>query len=237
MSKSSSREAGLDMNDDKLTVQQIKESASLISQYTALTKLHADRLLTNMLSAQEMHIIRRHVGQIRRVLLGPDTDENPKLPSHWNVHDEKSKSTVGMKINWSKCERDRKVMRKQVVGPHCTVQREQMYGDRLEDLKVLPRIDNLEGQYIQIGQETVVERFGPANPVRPAQMVQQVNTTSSVSKEPNSIPGHHPSASPMSPLIPTSPPLISAHPKPYSTQISPLPTQYPVKTRPKGTKF
>ncbi|THU75570.1 hypothetical protein K435DRAFT_880555 [Dendrothele bispora CBS 962.96] len=425
MSESSSRNARLDMNDDKLTVQQIKEGASLISQYTALTKLHADRLLTNMLSAQEMHIIRRHVGQIRRVLLGPDTvenspntrykanpcfrtapimvpsmctssaksivtstipssgprqpnitsdrsktrfyapyteprkqvcvtplsasptntkygknlhqlrvdtspphtpsyqasdpkhkvesvltsipspcsslkpipesdlvqatlrvgeqcrkfaehlgiqnlvtlkpedhivslrslykrkeqdlpewinirlkemdnrialnrlyylsqeptvllvvPENPKLPSRWNIQDEKSKSTVGMTRNWPKYERDREVLLKQDVGPLCTVRSEQTRGDRLEDLRVLQKINEVDNLEV----------------IRPAQRVRQVNTTSSIPKGQNSVPGHHPSASPLSPLI-------SAHPKTHSNQISPLPTQYPVKLSQREQNF
>ncbi|THU86861.1 hypothetical protein K435DRAFT_867853 [Dendrothele bispora CBS 962.96] len=71
MHNSSSRnEAEFDMSDDKLTIQQIKEGANLIHQYATLTKLHADRLITNMLSPQEMHIIRRHLGQVRHILLG-----------------------------------------------------------------------------------------------------------------------------------------------------------------------
>ncbi|THU86859.1 hypothetical protein K435DRAFT_867850 [Dendrothele bispora CBS 962.96] len=60
----------LDLDDDEAIIENIKGSASILHLYAMLTSLHAERLLKDTLTPKELHIIRRHVGQIKRVLLG-----------------------------------------------------------------------------------------------------------------------------------------------------------------------
>jgi hypothetical protein len=64
----------------------LQDSCIVLRQYGHLVEMHSERLCSNTLTSDELRIIRRHIGQIRRILLGRNREnlprDNPKLSSY-----------------------------------------------------------------------------------------------------------------------------------------------------------
>jgi hypothetical protein len=58
----------------------IQDSCDIIRQYAILVEMHTVRIHSNTLALDELQIIRRHIGQIRRILLGQNRENTPRNP-------------------------------------------------------------------------------------------------------------------------------------------------------------